>query len=86
MSTSPSARSRRVQRWPQDFGRRGTGQVIASAADICDVVLVPALYARFVPTLAGAAAIDPGARFLDVGSGTGVAALAAAERAGSGGQ
>lgn len=63
-----------------------TGQVIASAAEIYDAVFVPALFAQFAPILAEAAGIGPGARVLDVGCGTGVAALAAVGRAGSGGQ
>jgi len=56
-----------------------------SPAEIYDELFVPALFRPWGSVLAEAAQIDRGQRVLDVACGTGVAAAAAAERAGSDG-
>lgn len=63
-----------------DTSHAEKGQVTASAAEIYDSLFVPALFGQFAPRLAGFAGIAPGTRVLDVATGTGIAALAAAER------
>lgn len=62
-----------------------TGQVSRSAAEIYDTVFVPALFGQFAPRLADAAQIRTGERVLDVGCGTGIAAIAAKARTGPSG-
>ncbi|MCU9850397.1 methyltransferase domain-containing protein [Defluviimonas sp. WL0024] len=66
----------------QTLKKAEAGQVETAAAAIYDRAFVPALFGQFAPMLADAAAIAPGEHVLDVGCGTGVAALAAAERIG----
>ena len=56
------------------------GQVSLSAAEIYDRDFVPALFGQFAPMLVEAARIGAGERVLDIGCGTGIAALAAAGR------
>lgn len=56
------------------------GQVSLSAAEIYDRDFVPALFGQFAPMLVEAARISAGERVLDIGCGTGIAALAAAGR------
>jgi ubiquinone/menaquinone biosynthesis C-methylase UbiE len=59
-----------------------TGQVTASAAEVYEQFFVPALFAQWVPRVAGAAQIGPGQRVLDVACGTGVLAREVARRVG----
>lgn len=61
------------------------GQLSTTAAEIYDRDFVPALFGQFAPMLAEAAGIGPGAAVLDVACGTGIAALAARDRAGPSG-
>ncbi|WP_172331912.1 class I SAM-dependent methyltransferase [Mangrovicoccus sp. HB161399] len=56
------------------------GQVSRGAAEIYEDVFVPALFGQFGPMLAEAAGIRAGMQVLDVATGTGVAARAAAAR------
>lgn len=67
----------------QTLKKAEAGQVEAAAATIYDREFVPTLFGQFAPMLVDAAAIAPGENVLDVGCGTGIAALAAAERAGT---
>lgn len=55
------------------------GQVTSTAAEIYDSQFVPALFGQFAPWLAKAAGVCPGHAVLDVGCGTGIAAIAAVE-------
>lgn len=59
------------------------GQVSLDAAEIYDRHFVPALFGQFAPILSDTARISPGERVLDIGCGTGIAALAAAGRGAS---
>lgn len=59
-----------------------TGQLTDAAAEIYDTVFVPALFGQFAPWLVDGAQILPGERVLDVGCGTGIAAVAAKRRTG----
>lgn len=61
------------------------GQVNRSAAEIYDEFFLPALFAEWPDRILDAAQIKPGESILDVACGTGVLALAAAERVGDGG-
>ncbi|MBZ9656691.1 class I SAM-dependent methyltransferase [Phyllobacterium lublinensis] len=54
-------------------------------ADIYDELFVPALFRQWAPVVLDAAGVKPGDAVLDVACGTGVLALAAAERVGPGG-
>ena len=56
------------------------GQVTASAAEIYDRDLVPALFAEWVPQIVDAAEIGRGSKCLDVACGTGIVALELAAR------
>jgi ubiquinone/menaquinone biosynthesis C-methylase UbiE len=58
------------------------GQVSMTAAEIYDRQFVPALFGQFAPELADALSLRNGEAVLDVGCGTGIAALAAADRVG----
>jgi precorrin-6B methylase 2 len=58
----------------------------SSPAEVYEACFVPALFRQWGPVLADAAQVRTGQRALDVACGTGVAALALAERIGSGGQ
>lgn len=60
--------------------KAGAGQVSLDAAEIYDRDFVPALFGQFAPVLVDTARIDAGERVLDIGCGTGIAALAAAGR------
>lgn len=62
------------------------GQVTASAAEIYDEFFLPALFAAWPPQLVKAARLAPGMEVLDVGCGTGVLTLAAAEAVSRGGR
>jgi SAM-dependent methyltransferase len=55
------------------------GQITPEAAEIYENFFVPALFGQFARPLAAAAGIGAGQRVLDVASGTGVVARAAAE-------
>lgn len=55
------------------------GQVTASAAEFYDSRFVPALFSQFAPRLVTFAGTVPGTRVLDVATGTGIVALAAAD-------
>ena len=57
------------------------GQVSMTAAEIYERDFVPALFGQFAPMLARAAGIAPDENVLDVACGTGIAALAALNRA-----
>jgi SAM-dependent methyltransferase len=59
---------------------------IRTPADIYDEPLVPALFQRWAPIVLDEAQVAPGNRVLDVACGTGVLALAAADRVGPGGE
>ena len=61
-----------------------TGQVTRSAAEVYEEFFVPALFEQWADRMVDAAAIESGHRVLDVACGTGVLALAAANRAGPG--
>jgi SAM-dependent methyltransferase len=61
------------------------GQVKATAAEIYEREFVPALFGQFGPMLVDAAECKEGESVLDVGCGTGVAAIAAAECVGASG-
>ena len=65
--------------------KAAAGQVARTAAEIYDRMFVPALFGQFGPMLAEAAEIAEGETVLDVGCGTGAAALAAVDRVGSSG-
>jgi len=58
----------------------------ADPAEIYEQQFVPALFARWGPVVAEHAAVAPGQRLLDVACGTGVLAIAAAERVGERGE
>lgn len=58
------------------------GQVIQSAAEVYDQFFVPALFEEWAHRVVDAAHVEPGQRILDVATGTGVLARAAAERVG----
>ncbi len=58
------------------------GQVTSNAAEVYDQFFLPALFAEWPERLLEAARIGPGQEVLDVACGTGVLALAAADRVG----
>lgn len=62
-----------------------TGQVAASAAEVYEATLVPAIFAEWAPRAAEAAGVERGDRALDVACGTGVAARELARRVGPSG-
>ena len=62
-----------------------TDQATRSPAEVYEALFVPALFGQWGERVAAAAEISPGQRVLDVASGTGVLALAAAERVGPSG-
>lgn len=64
---------------------KGSAVTDLNPAVVYDTMFVPALFAQWGPRVADAAGILPGQRVLDIGCGTGVLAIAAAERAGSSG-
>ena len=51
-----------------------TGQVSTEAAEVYELLFVPALFGQFAPLVAEAAGAEPGQRSLDVACGTGVLA------------
>jgi len=61
----------------------GTGQVIASAAEVYEEFFLPALFQEWASRVLEAARIQPGERVLDVACGTGVLARAAAAHTGA---
>ncbi len=56
-----------------------------SPAEVYEAMFVPALFGQWGDRVAAAAGVGPGQKVLDVASGTGVLACAAAERVGPGG-
>lgn len=62
-----------------DMSTADRGQVTASAAEIYDTRFVPSLFGQFAPRLVSFAGVTPGTRVLDVATGTGIVATAAAE-------
>ena len=63
-----------------------TARCADSPADVYEDLFVPALFHQWGPIVAMAGAIGPGQRVLDVACGTGVLAMAAAERVASAGK
>ncbi|MBA3235411.1 MAG: methyltransferase domain-containing protein [Chloroflexi bacterium] len=61
------------------------GQVNTAAAEIYESFFLPALFSQWPARLLNAVGVERGDRVLDVGTGTGVAARAAAERVGPSG-
>jgi len=61
------------------------GQVSRNAAEVYDEFFLPALFEEWPDRILEAARIEPGESILDVACGTGVLALAAAERVGQNG-
>jgi len=64
---------------PNDGSR---GQVIQSAAEVYDSLLLPALFDQFVGPMADSLRVSPGQRVLDVACGTGALARELARRVG----
>ena len=61
-----------------DRTEAAAGQITASAAEVYEREFVPALFGSFAGPLISAAGVKPGSRVLDVATGTGVVARAAA--------
>ncbi len=59
-----------------------SGSVVSAAAQVYEDFFVPALFGRWPPVVLDAAEVSVGDHVLDVGTGTGVLARAAAERVG----
>lgn len=70
----------------QMLDTRAAAAAARSPAEVYDEQFVPALFRHWGPVLCDAAQLTPGQRVLDVGCGTGVLALAAAERVGPAGR
>jgi ubiquinone/menaquinone biosynthesis C-methylase UbiE len=68
------------------MGDSDRGQVTATAAEIYDSFFVPALFGQWTGVVLDAADVHPGHSVLDVGCGTGVLSVAAAERVGASGR